>query len=293
MRKGSAGANEGRFHDRARRVGRPGPPSLPRAARRRGCRIDELEHAYEEGDRAHFEADLSAWRQSLARKLTYLQRMGIDIPRPALPSPSDAPPLLHGRAERPGGSARRSRTAARSDSSSSVVTPMRPCAKSLWSRPSTTDHAEPSERTGNPNARPSGTPYSPSGDHRQRRPVAFGRRAHDARTESTTALAADAADDGAPRLDDLRAALLDGGDELALEPRRVRDDLGGRRAVDAGVLEVGELRGRVVAPDGHARHRRHRRRRPGEPAGSGPGSGRGGSWRRSGRRGSPGRGRGR
>jgi hypothetical protein len=46
--------------------------------------FDELEHAYEEGDRVHFEADLSAWRESLARKLAFLQRMGIDIPQPAM-----------------------------------------------------------------------------------------------------------------------------------------------------------------------------------------------------------------
>ena len=46
--------------------------------------FDELEHAYEEGDRAHFEADLSAWRTSLARKLDFLQRMGIDVPQASL-----------------------------------------------------------------------------------------------------------------------------------------------------------------------------------------------------------------
>ena len=44
--------------------------------------FDELEHAYEDGDRAHFEADLSEWRQTLARKLAFLQRMGIDVPLP-------------------------------------------------------------------------------------------------------------------------------------------------------------------------------------------------------------------
>ncbi len=44
--------------------------------------FDELEHAYEEGDRAHFEGDLSAWRDALARKLSFLHRMGIDIPQP-------------------------------------------------------------------------------------------------------------------------------------------------------------------------------------------------------------------
>lgn len=45
--------------------------------------FDELEHAYEEGDRAHFEADLDAWRSALSRKLTFLRRMGIEIPQPA------------------------------------------------------------------------------------------------------------------------------------------------------------------------------------------------------------------
>jgi hypothetical protein len=41
--------------------------------------FDELEHAYEEGDRAHFEADLSAWAQAIERKLAYLRRLGVDI----------------------------------------------------------------------------------------------------------------------------------------------------------------------------------------------------------------------
>ncbi len=45
--------------------------------------FDELEHAYEEGDRAHFEADLAAWRDSLSRKLGFLHRMGIEVPEPA------------------------------------------------------------------------------------------------------------------------------------------------------------------------------------------------------------------
>jgi hypothetical protein len=42
--------------------------------------FDELEHAYEEGDRAHYEADLAAWRDALTRKLAFLQRVGIDLP---------------------------------------------------------------------------------------------------------------------------------------------------------------------------------------------------------------------
>lgn len=41
--------------------------------------FDELEHAYEEGDRAHFEADLAAWRDAICKKLAYLQRYGIEV----------------------------------------------------------------------------------------------------------------------------------------------------------------------------------------------------------------------
>ncbi len=43
--------------------------------------FDELEHAYEDGDRAHFEADLAAWQQSIERKLAYLSRCGIEFPQ--------------------------------------------------------------------------------------------------------------------------------------------------------------------------------------------------------------------
>lgn len=42
--------------------------------------FDELEHAYEDGDRVNFEADLEVWQSSVARKLNFLQRMGIEIP---------------------------------------------------------------------------------------------------------------------------------------------------------------------------------------------------------------------
>lgn len=45
--------------------------------------FDELEHAYEEGNRVHFEADLAAWRGALSLKLTFLHRMGIEIPETA------------------------------------------------------------------------------------------------------------------------------------------------------------------------------------------------------------------
>lgn len=41
--------------------------------------FDELEHAYEDGDRTHFEADLDAWKQAMNRKLEYLQRRGVQV----------------------------------------------------------------------------------------------------------------------------------------------------------------------------------------------------------------------
>ena len=43
------------------------------------CAFDELEHAYEEGDRVHFEADLQAWQEAIERKLAYLSRLGVEI----------------------------------------------------------------------------------------------------------------------------------------------------------------------------------------------------------------------
>ncbi|HXY42739.1 MAG TPA: hypothetical protein VEH29_00995 [Acidimicrobiales bacterium] len=41
--------------------------------------FDELEHAYEDGDRDHFEADLSLWASAAQRRLTYLRRMGVEL----------------------------------------------------------------------------------------------------------------------------------------------------------------------------------------------------------------------
>jgi hypothetical protein len=43
------------------------------------CAFDELEHAFEEGDRAHFEKDLAAWQIAIESKLAYLGRLGIEI----------------------------------------------------------------------------------------------------------------------------------------------------------------------------------------------------------------------
>jgi hypothetical protein len=39
--------------------------------------FDELEHAYEDGDRAHFETDLAAWRSALERRASFLDRHGL------------------------------------------------------------------------------------------------------------------------------------------------------------------------------------------------------------------------
>jgi hypothetical protein len=41
--------------------------------------FDELEHAYEDGDRGHFEADLTAWQQAAARRLAFLKRIGVGV----------------------------------------------------------------------------------------------------------------------------------------------------------------------------------------------------------------------
>ena len=41
--------------------------------------FDELEHAFEDGDRAHFDADLAAWKDAINKKLAYLQRIGVEM----------------------------------------------------------------------------------------------------------------------------------------------------------------------------------------------------------------------
>ena len=41
--------------------------------------FDELEHAFEDGDREHFEADLSAWETAVASRLAYLRRFGMNL----------------------------------------------------------------------------------------------------------------------------------------------------------------------------------------------------------------------
>ena len=38
--------------------------------------FDELEHAYEDGDRAHYEQDLAQWRSIVERRAAFLDRNG-------------------------------------------------------------------------------------------------------------------------------------------------------------------------------------------------------------------------
>ena len=39
--------------------------------------FDELEHAFEDGDREHFEVDMKAWCEAINAKLAYLQKSGV------------------------------------------------------------------------------------------------------------------------------------------------------------------------------------------------------------------------
>jgi hypothetical protein len=41
--------------------------------------FDELEHCYEDGDRAHWEADLRAWRSAVEKRVAYLARCSVDV----------------------------------------------------------------------------------------------------------------------------------------------------------------------------------------------------------------------
>lgn len=47
--------------------------------------FDEVEHACEEGNRSHFDAEMSVWQNTVARKLTFLSNAGIDIELPQVP----------------------------------------------------------------------------------------------------------------------------------------------------------------------------------------------------------------
>ncbi len=41
--------------------------------------FDELEHSYEDGDRAHFETDFAAWRAAVEKRTSYLLRHGFMV----------------------------------------------------------------------------------------------------------------------------------------------------------------------------------------------------------------------
>lgn len=41
--------------------------------------FDALEHAYEEGDRVHFELDLGLWEEAIARRVAFLERRGVEV----------------------------------------------------------------------------------------------------------------------------------------------------------------------------------------------------------------------
>lgn len=43
------------------------------------CAFNEVEHAYEEGDRVSFERDLLKWREAIKAKLAYLDSCGFDL----------------------------------------------------------------------------------------------------------------------------------------------------------------------------------------------------------------------
>ncbi len=42
--------------------------------------FDEVEHACEEGNRRHFDAEMVVWQDTVAKKLSFLTSAGIEIP---------------------------------------------------------------------------------------------------------------------------------------------------------------------------------------------------------------------
>ncbi len=41
--------------------------------------FDELEHAYEDGDRQQFLTDLVAWQRTIDQRMAFLNRVGIEL----------------------------------------------------------------------------------------------------------------------------------------------------------------------------------------------------------------------
>jgi len=48
--------------------------------------FDEVEHACEDGDRSHFDEEMVAWQNSLAKKLSFLSSVGIDVQQITAPA---------------------------------------------------------------------------------------------------------------------------------------------------------------------------------------------------------------
>ena len=44
--------------------------------------FDEIEHACEEGNRPHFDEEMAVWQAIVAKKLTFLQSAGVELPLP-------------------------------------------------------------------------------------------------------------------------------------------------------------------------------------------------------------------
>lgn len=42
--------------------------------------FDELEHCFEDGDRAHWQEDLDAWKRAFEQRMAYLARHHVDLP---------------------------------------------------------------------------------------------------------------------------------------------------------------------------------------------------------------------
>ncbi len=42
--------------------------------------FDELEHAYEDGDRPHFEEEITLWQEAIVKRIAFLRKKGIEIP---------------------------------------------------------------------------------------------------------------------------------------------------------------------------------------------------------------------
>src|SRR5438874_4915846 len=97
----------------------------------------------------------------------------------------------------------------------------------------------------------------PVARHRQRVPVAPGRRGADADDRVDHGVGGRRCRRCAPRLDHRGAALLDDLDELAFQPAVIVDDLEHGQAGDAGVVRVRVLSRGMVAPDRHVRDGRH------------------------------------